>query len=252
MKVLVVGGSGRIGARLVERLRAAGHEAVPASRRTGVDTVTGAGLAEVLDGVQVVVDVSNPPAPEDALDFFRASSRTLLAAERAAGVRHHMVVSIVGVDRLPDTPYPYFRAKLAQEELVQAGGVPYTLLRATQFFEFLGTIVAAGTDGDEVRLPDARLQPVAADDVADTLAELAVGEPADGIVELAGPQALPMVELARRYLADRGENRKITADPHARYFGAELPDTALLPGSGARIGRVRLAEWLSTREEVER
>jgi uncharacterized protein YbjT (DUF2867 family) len=247
MKIVLIGGTGLIGSRLGERLRAAGHEAVAASPATGVDTLTGQGLAEVLTGADVVVDVSNSPSFEDVavLDFFQTSGKNLLAAEEAAGVGHHLAVSIVGADRLPDSGY--LRAKLVQEALVEASTVPFTILRSTQFFEFLGAIVAGGTDGGEIRLPDALLQCVAADDVADTLADLAVGEPVRGRVELGGPEALPFAVFAERWLANRGDDRRVTADPHARYFGTELQTSSLVAGPGARRGRVHLADWLATR-----
>ncbi len=246
MKIVLIGGSGLIGSKLVERLEASGHEAVVASPSTGVDTITGEGLAAVLTGAEVVVDVTNSPSWEDAavLDFFQTSGKNLLAAEEAAGVRHHLAVAIVGQDLLPDSGY--LRAKVVQESLVQASAVPYTILRSTQFFEFVGGIVAAGTDGDEVRLPDALLQPVAADDVADTLAELAVGQPLQGRVELGGPEALPFAEFARRWMANRGDERTVVADPQIRYFGTKLQTRSLVTGPQARIGRVHFADWLRT------
>lgn len=246
MKIVLIGGTGLIGTKLAGRLRDAGHEAVPAAPSTGVDTLTGEGLAEVLTGADVVVDVSNSPSFEDVavLDFFQTSGKNLLAAEAAAGVGHHVAVSIVGADRLPDSGY--LRAKLVQEALVEDSPVPSTILRSTQFFEFLGAIVAGGTTGGEIRLPDALLQCVAADDVATTLAELAVGEPLRGTVELGGPEALPFAEFAQRWLANRGDSRRVTADPHARYFGTELQTSSLVAGPGARRGRVQLADWLTT------
>src|SRR5689334_10703478 len=246
MKIVLIGGTGLIGSKLAERLRTAGHEAVPAAPSTGVDTLTGEGLAEVLTGADVVVDVSNSPSFEDVavLDFFQTSGKNLLAAEEEAGVRHHVAVSIVGADRLPDSGY--LRAKLAQEALVEGSSVPSTILRSTQFFEFLGAIVAGGTEDGEIRLPDALLQCVAADDVAATLAELAVGEPLRGTVELGGPEALPLAEVDRRWLANRGDERQVTADPHARYFGTELRTSSLVAGPDARRGVVHLTDWLST------
>ena len=246
MKVVLIGGSGLIGTKLAERLEASGHEAVVASRTTGVDTLTGEGLDAVLAGAEVVVDVSNSPSFEDTavLDFFQTSGKNLLTAEEAAGVRHHLAVSVVGADLLPDSGY--LRAKVAQESLVRESAVPFTILRSTQFFEFLGAIVDAGTDGDVVRLPVALLQPVAADDVADTLAELAVGEPLRASVELGGPEALPFVECARRWMANRGDQRTVVADAQARYFGTELQTSSLVPGPQARLGRVHLADWLRT------
>lgn len=246
MKIVIIGGSGLIGSKLRERLQSSGHDAVPASPATGVDTLTGAGLAEVLTGAEVVVDVSNSPSFEDlaVLEFFQTSGKNLLAAEEAAGVAHHVAVSVVGADRLPDSGY--LRAKVAQESLVEASSVPFTLLRSTQFFEFLGAIVSGGADRDGIRLPDALLQPVAADDVVDTLADLAVAAPLMGRVELGGPEALPFAEFARRWLANRGDERTVTADPDARYFGTRLQTDALVAGPDARIGRVHLADWLGT------
>jgi uncharacterized protein YbjT (DUF2867 family) len=246
MKIVIIGGSGLIGTKLRERLGAAGHDAVAASPATGVDTLTGQGLAEVLTGAEVVVDVANSPSFEDlaVLEFFQTSGKNLLAAEEAAGVRHHVAVSVVGADRLPDSGY--LRAKVVQESLVEASPVPYTILRSTQFFEFLGAIVSGGADGDGIRLPDALLQSVAADDVADTLADLAVTEPLHGRVELGGPEALPFVEFARRWLANRGDERTVTADPQAHYFGTRLQPDSLVAGPQARIGRVHLADWLGT------
>jgi uncharacterized protein YbjT (DUF2867 family) len=246
MKIVLIGGTGLIGSKLAGRLREAGHEAVPAAPSTGVDTLTGEGLADVLTGADVVVDVSNSPSFEDVavLDFFQTAGKNLLAAEETAGVRHHLAVSIVGADRLPDSGY--LRAKLVQEALVEGSAVPFTILRSTQFFEFLGAIVAGGTDGDDIRLPDALLQCVAADDVAATLAELAVGDPVRGTVELGGPEALPFAEFAQRWLANRSDGRRVAADPRARYFGTELQTSSLVAGTDARIGRVRLADWLQT------
>ena len=246
MKVVVIGGTGLIGSKVVQRLTAAGHEAVAASPASGVDTMTGDGLEEAFTGADVVVDVSNSPSFEDAavLDFFTTARRNMAAAEKAAGVRHHVAVSIVGADRLPDSGY--LRAKVAQEALVEGSGVPFTILRSTQFFEFAGGIAQAGTDGDVVRLPEAQLQPVAADDVADTVAGIATSEPAHGTVELGGPEALPFADFVRRYLVNRGDEREVVTDPHARYFGTELSDGELVAGPGAHHGTVTLAEWLQT------
>ena len=222
MKIVVIGGSGRVGSNVVRRLDAQGHDAVPASPATGVDTITGEGLADVMAGADVVVDVSNAPVWEDdaVREFFITSTRNLLAAERDAGVGHHLAVSIVGADRLPDSGY--LRAKVAQEAEIEAGAVPYTILRATQFFEFLPQIVEAGAEGDSVRLPTGLMQLVAADDVAATVAELATGAPVGGRVELGGPEALGVDAWARRLFAATGDERRSIADPHARYFGTEL------------------------------
>ncbi|MGV9981092.1 SDR family oxidoreductase [Micromonospora wenchangensis] len=243
MKIVVIGGSGLIGSRLVTLLGQQGHDAVAASPRTGVDALTGAGVAEALDGADVVVDVSNSPSFEaDAvLAFFETSTRTLLAAEAKAGVRHHVALSIVGADRIPDSGY--MRAKVAQEALIAAADVPWTVLRATQFFEFVPAIVESSVVGDEVRLPSALIQPVAADDVVTVLAEIAVGAPADGIVDLAGPERFPLDELGRATLAAAGDPRPVVSDPQGRYFGALLAEQSLVPLGDARIGEVRLAQW---------
>lgn len=244
MKIVVIGGTGLIGANVVRRLRAIGHETIAASPNTGVNTLTGQGLAEALHGAQVVVDVSNSPSFEDraVMDFFQASGHNLLAAEAAAGVGHHVALSVVGTDRLPDSGY--FRAKVAQEALIKAAGRPYTLLRATQFFEFVEGIVQAGADGDVVRLSPALIQPIAADDVAAALADLAVAAPVNGTVEVGGPERYPLDELARTFLAARADRREVIADVHARYFGSALDDRSLVAAAGARIGPTRLSDWL--------
>jgi uncharacterized protein YbjT (DUF2867 family) len=249
MKIVVIGGTGLIGSKLVEKLRMDGHEPLAASPDSGVNALTGEGLAEALEGAQVVVDVANAPVWDDAavLDFFQTSSRNLLAAETAAGVGHHVALSVVGTDRLPESGY--FRAKLAQEEVVKAGPVPYTIVRATQFFEFIGRIADSSADGDTVRLPPALVQPESADDVASTLADVAVGAPLNDTVELAGPESFPLDELARRVLKARGDRRQVTADVHARYFGAEVDDGSLTPGDDARIASTRFDDWLSRSAE---
>jgi uncharacterized protein YbjT (DUF2867 family) len=246
MKIVVIGGSGLIGSKLVDKLRAGGHEPLAASPDSGVNVLTGEGLAEALAGAQVVVDVANAPAWDDAavLDFFQTASSNLLTAETAAGVGHHVTLSVVGADRLA-AESGYMRAKIAQEELVKAGPVPYTIVRATQFFEFIGRIADSGTDGDTVRLSPALVQPEAADDVASTLADVAVGAPLNDTVELAGPEAFRLDELARRVLKARDDQRQVTADVHARYFGAELDDRSLTPGDDARIAPTRFEDWLS-------
>jgi uncharacterized protein YbjT (DUF2867 family) len=245
MKTVVIGGTGLIGSKLVERLREDGHEPLAASPDTGVNTITGEGLAGALEGAQAVVDVANAPMSDDAavMDFFQTSSRNLLAAEAAAGVKHHVALSIVGADRLPQSGY--LRAKVAQEEAVKTASVPYTILRATQFFEFIGGIADSSTDGDTVRLAPVFVQPESADDVAAALAEVAVSEPVNGIVELAGPEQFRLDELARRVLRANNDPRPVTADVHARYFGAELADHSLTPGSNARIAPTRFEDWLS-------
>ena len=245
MRIVVIGGTGLIGSKLVEKLREDRHEALAASPDTGVNALTGEGLAEALDGAQVVVDVANAPAWDDAavLDFFQTSSRNLLAAETAGGVGHHVILSVVGADRLPDSGY--LRAKVAQEEVVKAGALPYTIVRATQFFEFIGRIADSSTEGDTVRLPPALVQPESADDVVSTLADVAVGAPLNNTVELAGPDAFRLDELARRFLSARDDPRQVRADVHARYFGAELDDQSLTPGDDARIAPTHFDDWLS-------
>jgi uncharacterized protein YbjT (DUF2867 family) len=245
MKIVVIGGTGLIGSKLVERLRAGGHEALAASPDTGVNTLTGDGLAEALQGAEVVVDVANAPVWDDAavLDFFQTTSRNVLAAELAAGVEHHIVLSVVGADRLPGSGY--LRAKLAQEETAKTGSVPYTILRATQFFEFIGRIADSSTDGDTIRLAPVFVQPESADDVSAALAEIAVSEPVNGIVELGGPEQFRLDELARRVLRANDDPRPVMADVHARYFGTELADHSLTPGSNARIAPTRFEDWLS-------
>jgi uncharacterized protein YbjT (DUF2867 family) len=244
MKVVVIGGTGLIGSKLVEKLRWSDHEPLAASPETGVDTLTGEGLAEALDGAAVVVDVANAPAWDEAavLDFFQTSARNLLAAETAAGVGHHVTLSIVGADRLPESGY--MRAKIAQEETVNAGSVPYTILRATQFFEFIDRIVESSMDGDIIRVPPVFLQPESADDVAAALAELAANEPANGIVELAGPEEFRLDELVRRVLSANNDARQVRADIDAPYFGAELNYFSLTPGGNARIAPTRFEDWL--------
>jgi uncharacterized protein YbjT (DUF2867 family) len=245
MKIVVIGGTGLIGSKLVEKLRKDGHDPLAAAPNTGVNTLTREGLSEALTGAQVVVDVANAPAWGDAevLDFFQTSSRNLLAAEAAAGVGHHVTLSVVGAERLTESGY--MRAKVAQEDLVKAGPIPYTIVRATQFFEFIGRIADSGADGDTIRLSPALIQPESADDVASTLADVAVGAPLNDTVELAGPEAFRLDELAQRVLNASGDPRQVTADVHARYFGAELDDQSLTPGDDARIAPTHLEDWLS-------
>jgi uncharacterized protein YbjT (DUF2867 family) len=242
MKVVVIGGTGLIGKKVVALTRQRGHEAVPASPSTGVNALTGEGLADALKGADAVVDVSNAPswADADVMAFFDTSTRNLLAAEKAAGVRHHVALSVVGADRMPGSGY--MRAKVNQEKLIEAGGVPYTIVRATQFFEFLGWIAGPG-DADPVRLPAAPMQPLAADDVAAALADVCVGAPANGTVEVAGPETLPIAEFVGRYLAASGDRRAVIADPSALYAGAALDAQGLNPGANARLGPTRFADW---------
>ncbi|WP_316170891.1 MULTISPECIES: SDR family oxidoreductase [unclassified Bradyrhizobium] len=246
MKIVVVGGTGRIGTKLAGLLRRKGHDVVQASPRTGVDAVTGDGLDFALSGADVVVDVANSPSFEDGavLEFFTRSTRNVLAAEIAARLQHHVALSIVGTDRLPDCGY--FRGKLAQERLIRNSGRRYSILRATQFYEFADDIVATSTHGQVARLSPALFQPVAADDVAAALAAVTLAPPIDGIIELAGPEQLSLDDFGRRYLAAINDPRKVVADIHARYFGAELDDRSLTPGDHPRLGVIRFADWLSS------
>lgn len=245
MKVVVVGGTGRLGSQVVAELRARGHEAVAAAPSTGFDTISGAGVTEGLAGAQAVVDVSNSPSfeAEAVLAFFQMSTETLLAAERQAGTRHHVLLSIVGADREPDSGY--LRAKVAQEQLVADGGVPYTIIRATQFFEFLGAIADSFTSDGTVRAPSANLQPIAVADLAVAVADVVEGEPTNGVVEVAGPEAIGLDELVRRALAAAGDPREVVTDDAVPYFGARIDDASLTPGPDARIASTRLEEWLS-------
>ena len=253
MKIVVIGGTGRVGSNVVRRLVAQGHDPVPASPDTGVNTITGEGLADVMAGAEVVVDVSNAPVWDDdaVLEFFTTSSRNLLAADRDAGVGHHVAVSIVGSDRLPDSGY--LRAKVAQEAEIEASGVPYTILRATQFFDFLPQIVETGAEGDTVRLSTGLMQLVGVDDVAATVAELATSTPVRGRIELGGPEALGIDAWARRLFAAVGDERTVIGDPHARYYGTELHDGELTTGDGARVGNVDFEAWFASyRQEARR
>ncbi|WP_454696326.1 SDR family oxidoreductase [Achromobacter aegrifaciens] len=245
MKIVVIGGTGLIGSNVVQRLRANGHETVAASPRTGVDTLTGAGLAEALVGAQVVVDVSNSPSFEDqaVMAFFQKSGSNLLAAAARAGVEHFVALSVVGAERLPDSGY--MRGKVAQENLIRAAKTPYTILRATQFFEFVEGIVNSGAQGDTIRLSPALVQPIAADDVSAVLADLAVATPINGMTEVGGPDRFPLDELGRKFLAARGDRRPVVADVHARYFGSELNDRSLVAGASARTGPTRFHNWLT-------
>jgi uncharacterized protein YbjT (DUF2867 family) len=244
MKIVVIGGTGLIRSKLVEKLGRAGHELLPASPDSGVDTYTGKGLEDALDGADVVVDVSNAPAWDDdaVLDFFRTTSRNVVDAETKTGVRHHVALSVVGIDRLTDSGY--MRGKLVQEETVRAASIPYTLLRATQFFEFLGRLADMSVSDGTIRLAPVLVQPDAADDVAAMLAELAQGDPVNGIVEMAGPEQFRLDDLVRRLLAAQGDPREVTADPEALYSGAKLDDHSLIPGDNPRIGPTRFEDWL--------
>jgi uncharacterized protein YbjT (DUF2867 family) len=244
MKIVVVGGTGLIGSKTVAILREGGHEVVAASPKAGVDTVTGEGLKEAMAGAQVVIDVSNAPSSDRqaALEFFETSSQNLLAAEAVARVRHHVALSIVGTDRLPDQSY--YRAKLAQERLIKASGTPYTIIRSTQFLEFLGSIADASTYGGVVRLAPGLLQPIAADEVAAFVAESALANPRNAIVEIAGPERAPFNEIVARYLKAVGDPRKVVKDPEARYFDGRLQEKSLVPLGEARLGHFNLEEWL--------
>jgi uncharacterized protein YbjT (DUF2867 family) len=244
MRIVVIGGSGLIGSKVVARLAEHGHEAIAASPNSGVNTVTGEGLAEVLVGAQVVIDVANSPSFEAkaALEFFTTSTGNLLAAEKAAGVGHHVALSVVGTERLQESGY--FRAKLAQEQLIRESGIPYSIVHATQFFEFVKSIADAATDGNTVRLSSALIQPIAADAVASTVARTAVGEPINGTIEIAGPEQFGLDELIRKGLSVREDPREVVADPEARYYGARLEERVLLPGADALILDPRFEDWL--------
>ncbi|MFL6417355.1 MAG: SDR family oxidoreductase [Bryobacteraceae bacterium] len=245
MKIVVIGGTGLIGSKLVTKLREQGHEALPASPSSGVNTLTGEGLAEALKGASAVVDVSNAPSWEDdaVMRFFKTSTRNLLAYETAAGVRHHIALSVVGSERLLASGY--FRAKIAQEDLIKGSSVPYSIVRATQFFEFIKGIADFATEGNIVRLPPARIQPMAADDVAGAVCRVALASPVNGTVEIGGPEQFRLSELVRRGLAVSQDSREVVADPHARYYGIELSEGALVPDANARLGDTRFETWLS-------
>jgi uncharacterized protein YbjT (DUF2867 family) len=248
MKIVVIGGNGLIGSNVVHELRAQRHDVLPASRATGVDVMSGEGLTNALNGADVVVDVTNSPSfdPDDVLRFFTTSTRRLLTAGAEAGVRHHVALSVVGADRLPDSGY--MRAKVAQESLIRGAGIPFTILRATQFFEFLGAIAASCDDGTTFRVPHALLQPVAANDVATVVADLAVARPANRVLDLGGPEALPMADFVRRHLEAAHVDRPVVATPDARYFGAVLDERSLIPAGEARIGATRFDAWRESRD----
>jgi uncharacterized protein YbjT (DUF2867 family) len=245
MRIVVIGGTGLIGSKVVASLTEQGHETVAASPATGVDTLSGQGLDEVLGGASVVVDVSNSPSFDDAaaLSFFTTSTRNLLAAEAHAGVGHHAALSVVGTRRTSEIGY--FRAKAAQEELIESSQIPWSIVHATQFFEFVNSIADAATDGNTVRLAPVLVQPIAADDVASAVGRISVGSPVNGIVEVAGPQQFRLDELIRQGLSERGDPREVIADPHARYFGAELDERTLVPGADASLAETRFDDWLS-------
>jgi uncharacterized protein YbjT (DUF2867 family) len=245
MKLVIIGGTGLIGSKLVTGLRTQGHDAVPASPDTGVNTLTGGGLAQALQGASVVVDVSNSPSFEEraVLEFFTTSTRNILEYAKAAGVKHYVALSVVGTERIPDSPY--LRAKNAQETLIKGGGIPYSIVHATQFFEFVKRIADEATDGTTVRLPPVLIQPMAADDVANAVARVAVGSPVNGTVEVAGPEQFRFADLIRQGLGARNDPREVVVDPHARYFGAELDERALIPADDARLGTIHFQEWLN-------
>lgn len=252
MKIVIIGGTGRIGSRVVSRLRELEHDVIAASPESGVNTVTGEGLGEVLRDAAVVVDVSNSPSLEGgtALDFFTRATTNLLAAERVAGVRHHVTLSVVGTDQLVESGY--FQAKLTQEKLIERGSIPYTIVRATQFFEFIAAIGDAGTDGDIVRLPPVLIQPMAAEDVARAVAWAALGSPANGIIEVGGPETFRLDDVVRQTLRGRGDHRTVVADPHARYYGASVVERTLVPAGEAWTGSVRFDEWAAAQPGARR
>ncbi len=245
MKIVVIGGSGLIGSKLVTKLREQGHEAVAASPKSGVNTLTGEGLAEALKGASVVVDVSNSPSWEDSavMKFFETSTRNLLVSETAAGVQHHVALSVVGSERMLESGY--FRAKIAQENLIKASSIPYSIVRATQFFEFVKGIADISTEGNKVRLPHVLFQPMAADDVASAVGKLAMGTPVNGTVEVGGPEKFRLDEVVRRGLAAWKDPREVVADSHARYYGIEVSERTLVPGDDARLGETRFETWLT-------
>jgi len=245
VKIVVIGGSGLIGSKVVSQLSERGYDVIAASPNSGVNTLTGEGLAEVLEGASVVVDVSNSPSFEDApvMEFFKTSTGNLLSYETNAGVRHHVALSVIGSDRLPDSGY--LRAKVAQEKLISQSSIPYSIVRATQFFEFVNRIADSATVSYAVRVAPVRFQPMAADDVATAVARVAMGPPLNGIVEVGGPEQFRFDELIRRALSARNDPREVIADPHARYFGTELSEYSLVPGSDAQLGNIRFEDWLS-------
>lgn len=244
MKIVVIGGTGLIGSKTVAILRQGGHEVIAGSPKNGINSITGEGLKEAMAGAHVVIDLANAPSWEDqaVLEFFQTSSHNILAAEAATGVRHHVALSIVGTDRMPDNGY--FRAKVAQEKLIEAAGSPYTIIRSTQFMEFLGGIATSSTDGNIVRLSPGLFQPIASDDVAAIVADVALAAPRNGIVDIAGPERAPFNEFVARYLKAIGDPREVVSDPNARYFGGRVDEHSLVPLGEARLGRISLDEWL--------
>ena len=245
MKIVVIGGSGLIGSKLVKKLREHGHEALSASPHSGVDTVTGKGLKEALEGASVVVDVSNAPSWEDTavMKFFETSTRNLLGHEAAEGVRHHVALSVVGSERMLESGY--FRAKIAQENLIKGGSIPYSIVRATQFYEFVKGIADFSTEGNKVRLPSVLIQPMAADDVAGAVGQVAMGSPVNGTVEVGGPEKFRLDEMIRRGLAALKDPREVVADPRARYYGIEVKERTLVPEDNAKLGKIRFDDWLA-------
>jgi uncharacterized protein YbjT (DUF2867 family) len=245
MKIVVIGGSGLIGSKTVERLHNKGHTVVAASPKSGVSTITGEGLAEALAGAEVVIDLANSPSFEDkaVLEFFETSGRNLAAAEAAAGGKHHVALSVVGTERLQGSGY--FRGKMAQENLIKSAGIPYTIVQSTQFFEFMGAIAQSGADGQTVRLSSAYFQPIAADDVADVMADVALAAPLNGTIEIAGPERVRLSELVERFLTATNDPRQVLADAHTPYFGLVLDDRSLVPGDNPHIGATRFDDWLN-------
>jgi uncharacterized protein YbjT (DUF2867 family) len=246
MKIVIIGGTGLIGSKTTERLRARGHDVIAASPNTGVNTITGEGLADVLAGTEVVLDLANSPSFEDnaVMEFFETSGRNLLAAEKTAGVKHHVALSVVGTERLQESGY--FRAKLVQERLIREAGIPYTIVHSTQFMEFLGGIVQSGMIEGKVHLSPAFVQPIASDDVADAMADVALGPPVNGLVEIAGPERFRLNELVARYLRATADTREVVADPEAKYFGARLEDGSLVSDDNPQLGKIGFDRWFAT------
>jgi len=246
MKIVIIGGTGLIGSKTAERLRKQGHEVIAAAPNTGVNTITGEGLDAALAGAEIVIDLANSPSFEDkaAMDFFEISGRNLLAADKTAGVKHHIALSVVGTEQLQDAGY--FRAKLAQERLIKASGIPYTIVHSTQFMEFLAGIVKSGTIGDAVHLSPAYVQPIASDDVADAMADVALAPPINGTIEISGPERVRMSELVARYLKASGDPRKVVTDPDALYFGARLNDNSLVSNNNPHLGHITFEQWFAT------